>query len=79
MQQKQPQPQSHRVESLHGVVPLILVVEAVGVKEALAFKAFEPTFVQRIIHNEFHKLRGSNSSHLKMNLCEKVSKYAELS
>ena len=64
MQQKQPQPQSHRVESLHGVVPLILVVEAVGVKEALAFKAFEPTFVQRIIH----KLRGSNSSHLKMNL-----------
>ena len=68
MQQKQPQPQSHRVESLHGVVPLILVVEAVGVKEALAFKAFEPTFVQRIIHNEFNKLRGSNSSHLKMNL-----------
>jgi len=33
------------VESLHGVVPLILVVEAVGEKEALTFKAFEPTFV----------------------------------
>ena len=41
MRQKQPLPLLDLVESLHGVVPLILVAEAVGEKEGQPIRVIE--------------------------------------